>query len=235
MINQESVLAIIPARGGSKGLKDKNIKPLAGKPLIAWTIQAALNSAYIDRVIVSSDSKAIIDTAKQYGAEAPFTRDKSLAEDESPTFDVIWDVLQRYPGYDWVVLLQPTSPLRIAEDIDAAIDCCIKRMAPACISVCLSSESPHWMYTLDAKNHMHALYNEELIYQRQKLPKIYSLNGAVYVARREWLLEQKRFISPETTAYEMPQERSVDVDNIIDFLLAETIINRICSGGNAQS
>lgn len=122
MINNKKILAIIPARGGSKGLPRKNIRELAGKPLIAWTIEAGRKSKYIDRLIVSSEDFEIIEVAKKYGAEIPFVRPKHLAEDESLGLDPVFHALRELPGYDIVVLLQPTSPLRLTEDIDACIE-----------------------------------------------------------------------------------------------------------------
>ncbi|MFI4918659.1 MAG: cytidylyltransferase domain-containing protein [Legionellales bacterium] len=218
-MSAEKILAIIPARGGSKGFPGKNTHVLNGKPLIAWTIEAAQRASYLDRVILSSDCEAIIHTAQAYGCEVPFVRDAKLAQDETPMMDVVFDAIQRCSGYEWTVLLQATSPLRQAEDIDNAIRSCIQSGAPACVSVCSAREKPHWMYSLAPDNTMQAFVTEDNhATRRQDLPTLYLTNGAIYIARTEWLLHQREFISPETIAYVMPIERSVDVDTEQDLV-----------------
>lgn len=218
MIQGMSILAVIPARGGSKGVPGKNIRPAGGKPLIAWTIGAAQNSKYLDRTILSSDDPAIIDVARKLGCDAPFIREPGLAMDDTPGIEVVIDALNRCPGFDCVVLLQPTSPLRTGEDIDNAVERCIAMGAPACVSVCAAQESPYWMFTLDSDTRLNPLLPGNTIARRQDLPQVYSLNGAVYVARVEWLVRQRSFLTPETIAYEMPRERSLDIDTEADFV-----------------
>jgi CMP-N,N'-diacetyllegionaminic acid synthase len=223
MIEHEKIMAIIPARAGSRGVKNKNILPLAGQPLIAWTINAALNASYLDKVMVSTDGEEIAQIAKQFGAEVPFMRASTLAEDETTTMEVVLDVMDRYPGYDWVVVLQPTSPLRTAADIDEAIEYCLQQNAPSCVSITLTQEHPYWMYSLET-NHL-VPYDNKGVVQRQKLPKLYSLNGAFYLARSEQLLAKNNFITADTVGHVMPYERSIDIDTIIDFRLAEMLMS----------
>lgn len=217
MTSKERVLAVVPARGGSKGVPGKNIRLAGGKPLIAWTLEAAAASRHVDRVVLSSDDAAIIEVARACGCEVPFVRAPALAADESLTTDVVLDALDRCPGYDWVVLLQPTSPLRTSADIDAAIRLCFDRPAPACVSVCEVEESPYWMFTIDGAGRVSPLLPGAIPGRRQDLPPVYSLNGAVYVARVEWLRERKSFISEETVGLVMPARRSLDIDCEADF------------------
>ncbi|KJS15917.1 MAG: acylneuraminate cytidylyltransferase [Peptococcaceae bacterium BRH_c4b] len=226
MINGKTVLAIIPARGGSKGVRRKNIREVAGKPLIAWTIEEAQKTKYIDRLILSSEDSEIIDIAKKLWCEAPFTRPVELAMDDTPGINPVLHAVYELPEhYDYVVLLQPTSPLRKVEDINGCLEKCILQKAPACVSVVESPQSPYWMYTLDACNRISAFVNlKQPINRRQDLPVVYALNGAVYVAETEWLKRSNTFISSDTVAYVMPQDRSHDVDTeldlqIVDFLL----------------
>lgn len=221
MIDGKRVLGVIPARGGSKGIPGKNIFMIGGKPLIAWTIDAALESKYIDRLILSSDDDEIINVAKTLGCEVPFKRDMQLAADDTPGVDVVIDALNRCSGYDYVVLLQPTSPLRTTEDIDTSLEYCIQNNAPACVSVCKSQHSPYWMFTLDKSKHMTPLLSENIPACRQSLPSVYVLNGAVYIARVEWLIDKKTFIASQTIAYEMLEERSIDIDTEFDMKMLE--------------
>ena len=146
MIEGLSVLGLITARGGSKGVPGKNILPIGGKPLIAWTIDAARGSRYIDRLVLSSDDAAIIDVARRHGCEAPFVRDAELASDTASSIDVVVDAIKRLPGHDIVVLLQPTSPLRTAVDIDATLDRMLRSQAPACVTLRPATEHPYWSF-----------------------------------------------------------------------------------------
>jgi CMP-N,N'-diacetyllegionaminic acid synthase len=206
------VLAVIPARGGSKGLPGKNIREVGGRPLLAWTIEAARSCACIDRVILSSDDPQIIDAARRHGCDVPFVRDPVLASDTAPTIAVVLDALERCPGHEWVVLLQPTSPLRTAADIDAAFALCLELCAPACVSVSPARESPYWMYELDDEHRLRPLLDAGGASRRQDLPVVHSLNGAIYIARVDWLHRQQSFVTPETVAYTMPVERALDID-----------------------
>lgn len=222
MINNKKVLAIIPARGGSKRVPRKNIRHLAGKPLIAWTIEAGKKSKYIDRVIVSSDDLEIIEVSKAFGADIPFIRPKYLAEDRTPGIDPVIHALKELPDYDYVVLLQPTSPLRLTEDIDGCIEQLVRAKSSACVSVAESEKSPYWMYMLQENGGMKPIIPEkEVAVPRQDLPFVYILNGAVYIASVEWLFQTKTFVAEETTAFIMPKSRSYDIDTEEDFSLCE--------------
>lgn len=221
MIDGKRVLGLIPARGGSKGVPGKNIFPVGGKPLIAWTIEAALKSRYVDRLVLSSDDDAIINVAKAWGCEVPFKRASHLAADDTPAVDVVLNALQQCLGYDYVVLLQSTSPLRITEDIDTALEYCVQRAAPACVSVCEAKQSPYWMFTLGESGLITPLLCGDIPTRRQDLPPVYVLNGAVYVAKVDWLHDKKTFITSQTCAYEMPVQRSIDIDTVDDIKRVE--------------
>lgn len=225
MINGKKVLAIIPARGGSKGLKRKNIKDLCGKPLIAWTIEMAKKSKYIDYLMMSTEDDEIIKVANNWGCDVPFVRPEVLAQDSTSTIDVILYVINKLPKFDYVVLLQPTSPLRNCNDIDACIEKCVEKKAKSCVSVTETNKSPYWMYHLNKNRTIKPIIeNDVIVTRRQELPKTYVLNGAVYVAESKWLCENKTFLTNETVAYVMPQERSVDIDTKLDFAYARAII-----------
>lgn len=226
MIGDASVLAVIPARGGSKGLPRKNILDLAGKPLIAWTIEAAKESAIIDRLILSSDDEEIIQVAKQWGCDAPFVRPEYLAEDQSTSVDVALHALDAVEGsYDYIVWLQPTTPLRLAADIDAALKICMEKDAPSCVSVVDAGKSPYWMYSLDREDALQPIMSRDLSSrQRQELPVAYTLNGAVYVTKTQWLREHRKFMNGGTYAHVMPPERSIDIDSELDFKVAGMLL-----------
>jgi CMP-N,N'-diacetyllegionaminic acid synthase len=224
VIDAERVLAVIPARGGSKGVPGKNIRKVGGKPLIAWTIEAAQAARHVDRTILSSDDAAIIREARQFGCEVPFVREARLADDKTPTMEVVLDAIERCPGFAWVVLLQPTSPLRTGRDIDQAIELCIERKAPSCVSVSLARESPYWMYSLGSDGRLNPLLPQRMPTRRQELPAVYALNGAIYLARSDWLQREKRFVAEETVAYEMPLARSLDIDTESDFVQLQSIL-----------
>jgi len=232
MINGESILAIIPARGGSKGLPNKNILELGGKPLIAWSIEAALDSKYIDRLIVSTDSKKIADAAKQNNCEVPFMRPPELATDDANSNDVILHALDKLGDlYDVVMVLQPTSPLRGSKDIDQALEFMQKNNISTIVSICRSNKPLHWHFTLETKGKLKPVYKDKNFYpNRQKLPLTYIPNGALYIAKTDYFRSEKTFYTSSTFAYLMPPERSVDIDKQIDFftaeaLLAENILN----------
>lgn len=223
MINGNKVLAIIPARGGSKGIPRKNIREVGGKPLTAWTIEEANKSKYIDRLILSSEDEEIIKVAKAWNCEVPFVRPAQLARDDTPGIEPVLHSIEKLPAkYDYVVLLQPTSPLRKAEDIDGCIELCVKRNSPSCVSVTEPGKNPYWMYTIDEKGRIRPLIETVVpITRRQDLPRVYALNGAVYVAKTEWLKNKRTFITTETIAYVMPDERSLDVDTELGLKLCD--------------
>jgi len=226
MIDGLSVLALIPARGGSKGIPGKNIAPLAGRPLIHWTIAAARNSKFIDRVILSSDDEAISAAARAAGCDVPFVRAAELATDEASSMDVVLDALARTPGYDIVVLLQPTSPLRVAEDIDGCLVEMLRSDAPCCVSVQAAANHPYLTYRLDDQASLMAYASPPVgqNLRRQDLPAAWCLNGAVYAARTPWLQAQRNFLSSETRGYPMPTDRSIDIDTPADLASAAAIL-----------
>lgn len=220
MIDGKTVLAIIPARGGSKGVPRKNIRELGGKPLIAWTIEEAKKSKYIDRLILSSDDQEIIEVAKSFGCEVPFVRPAELALDETPGIEPVLHAIEMLPGYDIVVLLQATSPFRKVEDIDGCIRHCMDSDATATVSVTEVEQNPYWMYTIDTAGKMAPLILKDTFYtRRQDLPAVYILNGAIYVARSEWLCKQKTFMAEKTLGFVMPQDRSTDIDTEFDLTM----------------
>jgi N-acylneuraminate cytidylyltransferase len=212
MIGGERVLGLITARGGSKRLPGKNLARVSGKSLIAWTIEAANGSRFLDRVILSSDSDDIIAEALAYGCEVPFKRSASLAADDATSMDVVRNALLQCPGHDWVVLLQPTSPGRTAADIDGTIAVCVEKSAPAAVSVCLAQENPYWMYYLNPNHRLVPILSALDPTRFPRPPTTYLLNGAVYVANTEWLAHKGTFVTDETVAYEMPRARSIDID-----------------------
>jgi len=224
--NQKRILAIVPARGGSKGLPHKHTLTLAGKPLLAWTIAVAKESRYIDTLILSSEDAEIISLAKSLGCSAPFVRPAALALDTSSTMDVIVHALENQPAHDIVLLLQPTSPLRTADDIDGAIDLMFAEKAPACVSVTPASESPHWMYRLLEKQKLEPFLKGEPPERRQLLPELYLLNGAIYLAETPYFLREKTFLTAETVAWKMPRERSVDIDSADDLKTAAHLLSQ---------
>lgn len=227
------VLAIIPARKGSKRLLGKNIKKLAGKELIAWTIEAALTSQSVDTVLVSTDCFETAEVAKKYGASVPFLRPSELSEDNSNVVDVVLHALTFYKaiGHDFthIVLLQPTSPLRTAPDIDEAFSLLEKKKGAAVIAVCPVDHSPLWCNILDKSlTFDHFLKKASAEVRSQDLPPYFRVNGAVYIAETSELLKLKTFVGISNSfAYVMEREKSVDIDSEIDFQLAEFFLNRI--------
>src|SRR5690606_22600490 len=185
MINKRSVLGVITARGGSKGVPKKNVRKVAGKPLVAWTIEVAQRSRYIDRLVASTDDDLVSQVALSFGCEVPYRRSPELAADNTSSIDVVLDVLDRLPEYDYVVLLQPTSPLRRVEDMEGALELCEYSSGPACVSVCRVTESPYWMFTMMQGCRLSPLM-QNVPQRRQELPPVYALNGAVYVAKTSW-------------------------------------------------
>lgn len=225
MIGQQRVLGIIPARGGSKGVPGKNIRLAGGKPLIAWTIEAARASRYIDRIVITTDSTEIAEVASAWGCEVPFLRPPELAQDETPGIDpVLHMVANLGEAFDLVVLLQPTSPLRSVADIDGAIETCVSLGAESCVSVCPVSKSPYWMYRMSPSRHLEPILESIQAKRRQDLPKIYALNGAVYVVESGYLVAKRTFLSETTVGFEMPGDRSLDIDTELDMVMLETIL-----------
>lgn len=227
MIDGLSVLAVIPARGGSKGVPGKNVLPIGGRPLIEWTVTAARGSRFIDRVILSSDDDEIIAVAVGAGCDAPFRRTPALSGDDATSIDVVIDALNRTPGYDVVVLLQPTSPLRTADDIDAALERLTSSGAPSCVSVCEAGDHP-WL-VFSPRGERLAPYcdiPDGTSLRRQDLPPAVVLNGAIYAARVDRVRADKRLFHPGlSVAHLMPVEKSHDIDTWADVRLVDELLS----------
>ena len=224
MYKNKTFLAIIPARGGSKRLPKKNILNLAGKPLIAWSIEAGLNSKYIDKVIVTSDDDEILTISEKYGADT-IKRPGKLASDTATTFDAIKHTVDNSEKYDYIVLLQATSPLRDEKHIDEAIELLESKNADAVVSVCEMDHSPLWSNTLDDSLSMKGFLRDEVLNKRsQDLERYYRLNGAIYICETNKLLEKKSFFLKDNVfAYEMDRKSSIDIDEELDFKMAESL------------
>ena len=226
MLNGKTFLAIIPARGGSKRLPRKNVLDLAGKPLIAWSIEAGLKSKYIDKVIVTSDDDEILGIAKQYGSET-IKRPNELASDTATSFDALKHTINNTNSYDYIILLQPTSPLRDFKHIDDAIELLESKKADAIVSVTQMDHSPLWSNTLPDNGNMNSFLRDDVKNSRsQDLEKYYRLNGAIYICKTDRLLGEKSFfIEDNIFAYLMDRKSSVDIDEEMDFILTECLIN----------
>lgn len=228
MHHDKTFLAIIPARGGSKRLPRKNILDLGGKPLIFWSIEAGLKSRYIDETVVTSDNDEILNISQSCGAKI-IKRPDELASDIATTFDAIKHAIENNPSYDYIVLLQPTSPFRDAEQIDEAIEFLVKKKGDAVISVCETDHSPLWSNVLPENGSMEQFLREEIINKRsQDLEKYYRVNGAIYICRTDRLLQEKTFFLKDNIyAYPMDRESSIDIDTSLDFKLAECFLNML--------
>ena len=221
-------IAIIPARSGSKGLPDKNIKDLAGKPLIAYSIEAAISSGRFDTIMLSTDSEKYAEIGRKYGAEVPFLRSELTSSDTASSWDMVQEVLEGYESigktFDTFCLLQPTSPLRTAEDIQGAYHLYEQKASFAVVSVCEAEHSPLWCGQLPDNHEFIGFMSPESQKRRQDTEKYYRLNGAIYIADIEKFKSDKFFYHEGSFAYIMPQNRSVDIDTEIDFILAELLI-----------
>lgn len=223
-------IAIIPARSGSKGLKDKNIKDLCGKPLLAYSIDCALKSRKFDKVFVSTDSVEYAKIAEKYGADISFLRTEGNSGDTAGSWDVVREVIEKFECqneyFDKIMLLQPTSPLRTVVDINASFLLMEEKNANAVLSVTVVEHSPLWCNTLEADLCMDQFIDERYSgMPRQMLPTYYRLNGAIYLITRQEL-EKKQMFRNKCYAYIMPSERSVDIDTELDFKVAEYLLKR---------
>lgn len=222
-------IAIIPARSGSKGLKDKNIRNLAGKPLLAYSIEAAKESEIFDEIMVSTDSKKYADIAIQYGASVPFLRNESTSSDVASSWDVVKEVLENYKKdgkeFDSFCLLQPTSPLRTSDDIKAAYNM-FQNAKTAVISVCEVDHSPLWCNKLPEDLSLDGFIKKDNNKQRQAIEKYYRVNGAIYFVRTKELYRDTYLYRNGSYAYVMDKKRSIDIDDELDFDIAELIINK---------
>lgn len=225
----ENILAIVPARGGSKGIPRKNILPINGKPLIAYTIEAAKGSKYINKTVVSTDDKEIADISKKFGAEIPCLRPSELADDNSSTIDCIIHMvkfLQEKQNYfpDYVCILQCTSPLRNYSDIDGALEKLKKTEQDGIVSVCEAEVNPYWTNVFHDDKLEYFIKEGKKISRRQDLPQIYRINGAIYIIKTDILMKDRTIETDNMTGYIMKNEDSVDIDNLVDFKLAELLI-----------
>ncbi len=212
MFKGKKILALVPARGGSKGLPNKNIIPLAGEPLIAWTLELAIENKFIDKVIVSTDDDYTAHISKEFGAEVPFIRPKKLAKDTSSGIDVVLHTIQYFKNknelYDLLFLLQPTSPLRNFEDINCALNQLFLKKAQAIVSVCEVEHHPYWANILPDDFCMNSFLKKVILNKnRQDLPKFYRLNGAIFFGYWDYIIKENGFFGDKTFAYIMPRER----------------------------
>ena len=227
MIGDKKVLAIIPARGGSKGLPGKNIRTLGVKPLIAWTIESALGNKLIDKTVVSTDCPKIAAVSKTFGAEVPFIRPDWLSTDQAETADVVLHALNSInENFDVIVVLQPTSPFRDSGHIEGALEIYENSKAHSLVSICESQKSPYWMFSLEDDGALEPIIHDKNQFsRRQELPKTYCLNGAIYVVDVELFLKNKEFIFEDSKSYLMDFESSVDIDSLMDFKLAQLFLD----------
>lgn len=226
-------LAVVPARGGSKRLPGKNVRPLLGRELIAYAIGCGRNAKRIGATIVSTDSAEIADVARRHGAEVPFLRPKALSTDRASSYDVLRHAVLWWEAnrgkVDVAVLLQPTSPLRTSEDVDAALALLARSKADAVVSVSLAEPPPWWMVTLGRGGVPRPVVRRprQFVTPGQLLPPVYALNGAIYAMRRAFLFRGTPVLEGKTRCYVMPRERAVDIDHEQDFLLAEAMLRSL--------
>lgn len=222
-------IAIIPARSGSKGLKDKNIKLLNGKPLLAYTIEAAKESGLFDEIMVSTDSEKYAEIARQWGANVPFLRDEELANDTASSWDVVKEVIKKYEEvnifFDTITLLQPTSPLRTSDDIIEGYKVMMEKSANFVVGVCEMDHSPLWANTLPEDNSLINFIKPEIAnLPRQSIPSYYRINGALYIVKVKYLINSTDIYSEKSYATVMGKKNSIDIDDKMDFSIAEIII-----------
>tara|TARA_B110001452_G_scaffold121497_1_gene100803 strand:- start:1655 stop:2359 length:705 start_codon:yes stop_codon:yes gene_type:complete len=227
------ILAVIPARGGSKGLKNKNIKNLCGHPLIAWTIKKAKQSKFIQKVVVSTDSKKISEISKKYGASVPFFRPKKYATDKANDFVVLKHALDFFKNkgenFDYIIMLQPTSPLRDLNDIDNSIKRVLKENIEALVSVSkLDVHHPRFIYSIKNNDSLVPFLkkNKSSDVRRQDLEPLYFLEGSIYISKIKSLIKHKTFYHNKTVAYKLPKWKSLEIDDIEDLNIAELYIKK---------
>lgn len=230
MIGNEKLLAVIMARGGSKRLPRKNVLTFAGKPLIAWTIEAGLQSKYVDRVIVSTDDEEIAEISKSYGAEVPFLRPLELSNDSTSSMDVMRHSVKSLEtiGYQfgYLLYLQPTSPLRTSHHIDEAVVLMIQKEANGVIGVTEMNHPIEWTNILPQNLSMDGFISKNNQKKRsQDFPQRYCVNGAIYLCKKDYVMENDGiFFKKGSYAYKMDPIDSVDIDTQKDFLVAETFL-----------
>jgi CMP-N,N'-diacetyllegionaminic acid synthase len=224
-------LAIIPARSGSKGLKDKNIKLLSGRPLLAYTIEAARESGLFDEIMVSTDSQEYADIAKKWGVNVPFLRSDELSNDTASSWDVVKEVIERYrilgTEFDTVALLQPTSPLRTSNDIVEGYKVLKEKAANFVVGVCEMDHSPLWANTLPEDLSMENFIRPEVVkVPRQNIPTYYRINGALYIIKVDYLMRTPDIYGDRSFASVMRKENSIDIDDQMDFEFAKLMLNQ---------
>jgi CMP-N,N'-diacetyllegionaminic acid synthase len=233
MIEGKKVLAVVPARRGSKGLPLKNVRPLGGKPLLAWPIEAARKARYVDRVLISTDDAEFAAIAKAAGADAPFLRPAELASDTSPSIDFLLHALDTLEStgehYDYVALLEPTSPLTEASDIDAALEALVARReeAESIVGVtALISAHPAFAVRIanDGLIQPHAAPGFGQMPRRQDIEPLYSLDGSLYISTTMALRRERGFYHHKTLPYVTPRWKSFEVDDVVDFICIEAIL-----------
>lgn len=224
-------LGIIPARGGSKGIKNKNIKKLNGKPLIEYTIDAAKKSKLLKNFIVSTDSKSIVNVVENAGCEAPFLRPSNLAKDNTPTLPVLCHALEKYEEltggkFTHIVVLQPTAPLRTAADIDNALKMMTGSPRRDSLITCYEANHvhPRIMYQKKGSKFLPYLSAKKEIVRRQNFDNVYVRNGAIYVVKKDLLVNQNRIIGENPLVMTMPRWKSINIDDMDDFKMAELIV-----------
>lgn len=229
MAEKAGVLAVIPARGGSKGVPRKNIRPLGGKPLIAHSIAAALRAERVTRVVVSTDDDEIADVARRHGAEVPYLRPPELARDDIPVMPVIQDLARKLDPdgtlYPVIVVLQPTNPFKSAGDIDSAISMMSMGGCDTVLSVSPASDHPYRMRWLDRDGgFLRPLFEDVDIYaQRQELPYVFNFNGSIIVCSQQVMLDQKVFYGHSHRGLIVDEIAGFDIDTELDFLVAEQL------------
>ena len=231
MYQGKSFLAVIPARGGSKGLPGKNIKHLCGKHLIAWSIEPGLKSKYIDELIVSTDYQEIADISKKYGANTPFIRPEYLASDSATSFDTIKHAIDYYKNtlnkeFDYIILLEPTSPLRKVEDIDNAVECLLDSTADSIVGISKTEDqNPAFLIKKDSKNFITGYEDEAMtVLRRQDTKSVYFFEGTIYISKTKILLNKKTFFHEKTIGFEVPKYKSIEIDDMVDFVMVEAIM-----------
>lgn len=229
MINDLQVLAIVPARSGSKGLPSKNTRILADKPLIQFSLEAGLQSSLVDEVVLTSDCEKCVNLAKQLGATVPFIRPKHLSSDETTSFEVIEHVLAHLSSkgktFDIFVLLEPTSPLRDAQDVDKAIASMISSQKESLVSVCRSEDQhPNFIFQIDSDGCLQTWSKKNFLpTRRQDVSPAYFLDGSLYISTTEVFLSKKTFCHEKTLAYIVPKWKSFEIDDLTDFICVEAI------------
>lgn len=224
-------LALIPARGGSKGIAHKNVREICGKPLIAWTIEAALAAKGVARVVVSTEDNEIAEIARAWGADVPFMRPAELATDETPGIVPVAHAIEQLREHQDVLLLQPTSPLRGRREIEGLLEVTRKSAAPSVVSVTETRDHPAWMFRIDRLGQLERYDSSAEATRRQDLSALYSLNGAMYWARSDWLRREQTLIGKGTIGFVMDDESSVDIDTMLDWRLAEVLLAERLAGG----